>query len=146
MRIQNGGWNVTNNKFKEPMSLIAWAMIDYACNHEVLTCFFVAFKFSVPCRFFFIWLVAPLGMSACILVGLSRVILNQFTLAEYLPPYTSAVNGQGKISGVSAIFDHLDSQTDTDTKPESYECCACSDGLGRSTSDATTSWPTTPQT
>ena len=52
MRIQNGGWNVTNNKFKELMSLIAWAVIDYARNHEVSTCFFVALKFSVPCRFF----------------------------------------------------------------------------------------------
>ena len=58
-------------------------------------------------------------MSACILVGLSHVILNQFTLAEYLPQYTNAVNGQGNISGVSTIFDHLDSRTDTDTKPES---------------------------
>jgi hypothetical protein len=75
--------------------------------------------------------MASLGMSTFILIDLSRVILNQFTLAEYLQPYTSALNGQGNISGVSAIFDRLDSRTDTDTKPGSYECCACNDGLGR---------------
>ena len=34
MRIQNGGWNVKNNKFKEPMSLIAWAVIDYVRSHH----------------------------------------------------------------------------------------------------------------
>jgi len=34
MRIQNGGWNVTKNKFKEPMPLVAWAVIDYARNHH----------------------------------------------------------------------------------------------------------------
>ena len=34
MRIQNGGWNVTNNKIKELMSLITWAVIDYARNHH----------------------------------------------------------------------------------------------------------------
>ena len=149
MRIQNGGWNVTNNKFKEPMSLIAWAVIDYACNHHKARSFDMLLRYFPvlgALQIFFIWLVAPLGLSACILVGLSHVILNQFTLAEYLPPYTSAVNGQGNISGVSTIFNHLDFQTDTDTKPGSYECRACNDGLGRLTSDAATSWPTTPQT
>jgi hypothetical protein len=34
MRIQNGGWNVTKNRFKEPMPLIAWAVVDYAGNHH----------------------------------------------------------------------------------------------------------------
>jgi hypothetical protein len=29
MKIQNGGWNITRNKFKEPMPLVAWAVVDY---------------------------------------------------------------------------------------------------------------------
>jgi len=38
----------------------------------------------------------PARNECVILVGLSCVILNQFTLAKYLPLYTSAVNSQGK--------------------------------------------------
>jgi hypothetical protein len=38
-----------------------------------------------------------------------------------------------------------DSQTDTDTKPGSYECCTCNNGLARSTSNAATSWLMTPK-
>ncbi|KIM87566.1 hypothetical protein PILCRDRAFT_815121 [Piloderma croceum F 1598] len=68
MRIQNGGWNVTKNKFKEPMPLIAWAVIDYARNHHKAQSFI-------------------------------DMLLRCFQVLEYLQPYTSAVNGQGNISG-----------------------------------------------
>ena len=63
--------------------------------------------------------------------------MNGFTLAEYLQPYMSALNSQGNISGVSVIFDHLDSITNTDTKSGSYECHACNNGLGSSSNVAT---------
>ena len=56
MRIQNGGWNVTKNEFKEPMPLITWAIIDYACNHhkaQIFDMLLCCFQVLSALQFFF---------------------------------------------------------------------------------------------